>query len=268
MVYERLKLSAYPRLNRGPTPPGTLDKNLVYGSRHLKDDLVFPVTHPDPDLERLGHELARELGSLHTSLTLHREHLAKTRIVPDSGSIRDGVEWLMPHLDKFNCVSFDTESCASLNTIVYAIFGSCDGFVLIVDYRKIPSDSFPKDLHPLVHGRLVLGSRIHTDAQLLRNVEYLAGEVQDLSRSIQAHNLYPYKKPVHPGPGKAGTKCGLKYIPEMLYGHHYGPLSSHWEGGDRGHWVLKWYEQPFDWPDWLYPAKFYRFGTVNPTKNK
>ena len=260
-----MNIDKYPKFQRKGTAPGTYNKNLVYGSAHLKDDVLFPVTHSDPGLERLGHELARRIGGLHTSLTLDREQSKQVKLVPDSGTIQDGVNWLLPHVDRYNCISFDTESCLSLRTTAFAVFGAMDGFTLLVDYRLIPEDSFPSELRPLVHGRLVLGSRISFDSKLLRNVEYLPGEVQNLSKTIQEHDLYPYKTPPHYGRGRPGLKTGLKYLPEMLYGHHYGPLSSAWKGGE---WVLNWYSQPFDWPEWLYPDRFYRFGTGRPKQEQ
>ena len=268
MTYNQLKLHRYPKFQRGSASPGAYNENLLYQSQHLKEDSVFPVTSDDPDLERLGHELGRRLGELHTSLGIPRKHLDKVRVVPDSGTLAEGVAWLLPHLKPFNCVSLDTESCTSLQHISFVLFGSVDGHVLIVDYRKLPDTVFPQELRPLVEGRLVIGSRIAGDAKLLRGIEYRAGEVQKLSSHLQHHPLYPYRVPNSPGPGRAGIKTGLKFIPEMIYGHHYGPLSSTWKGGDQGRWILNGYAQPFDWPDWLYPSKFYRFGSSPPRQEQ
>ena len=262
MSYSYLKLYRYPHYERQRQVPGHYDPDLVFKSQYLKRGATFPVLHPsNPELASLGRKLGKMLGKFHTSLTIDRDWTPMVRIVPDSGSLQDGVKWILPYVEQFNCVSFDTESCLSRGGISFAIFGTMTGYVLLVDLRTENEGVFPKALWPLIEGRLVIGAKISEDSRILRGLKYKAADVLHLSNILQAHPLYPYQPP-------AGfdKRNGLKFIPEMMYGHHYGPLAG--KMNSSGEFKRKGYPQPFPWPSWAYPQKMYKFGLDDPKQEQ
>ena len=237
--------------------PGQYDPTRATKSQYLKEGTTFPVLNSDPELASLGRKLGKMLGELHTSLYLGKEWTHMVRLVPDSGTLQEGVDWLLPYIKQFDCVSFDTESCTDTQRRTFAIFGTMTGYVLIVDLRGFSDSVFPKELWPLIEGHLVLGSQIHEDARVLARLQYKAGEIQRLSRAIQDHQLYPYCTP------EPCNKPGLKFIPEMVYGHHYGPLRLKKSTGKRAG-----FTQPFDWPEWGHPCRMYQFGRGRPKQEQ
>ena len=209
------------------------------------------------------------MAALHTALHLGPPQLKRIRIVPDSGSLEEGARWMLPHVDAYNMVSFDTESCHRQGGLAFSIFGAMDGYALIVDHRSTGNAGLEAPLRSLVKGRLVLGSGIsRQDSKLLYGIPCKLGDTQELSRSIQLHSLYPYQ--AH---GCApGQKTGLKHIPEMLFGHCYGPLGLVTRKGassdDEDYQERQGFPQPFDWPSWLYPTKMYTFKTSRPSQEQ
>ena len=175
----------------------------------------------------------------------------------------------MPHIDAYNMVSFDTESCHRQGGLTFSIYGAMDGYALIVDHRSTPATGLDTALRPLVRGRLVLGSGISKqDSKLLLGIQCKLGDTQTLSKAIQLHPAYPYQAPNY----ALGQKTGLKLVPEMLFGHCYGPLSLVTRKGtddeDGDYQERQGFPQPFEWPAWLYPSKMYTFKTSPPSQEQ
>ena len=262
MDYSKLNLNKYPRFQRKGTVPGQYDQSRAYSSPHLKPGAAFPVLGENSELNRLSESLGTRIASMHTALTLSEGQLSKIRVVPDSGSLQDGAAWLQPHVDSFNIVSFDTESCQATGGLTFCVFGTMSGHVLLVDHRKVTGNTLHPSLRPLVEGKLVLGSGLsRNDSKMLAGVPCRLGDTLPFSRSIQLHQLYPYSVQGY----VAGTKPGLKHIPEMIFGHCYGPLGLVTrKGTGLGNQQRAGFPQPFEWPDWLYPTKMYSFRSGPP----
>ena len=81
-----------------------------------------------------------------------------------------------------------------------------------------------------------------------------SGRYLPFSAKIQNHALYPYKGHSH---------TSLKFIPEMIYGHHYGGKFKQVRKGRRSTSRLiptfEKYPQPFSWPRWLNPVDLYDY---------
>ena len=267
MVYSKLNLDTYPKFHRAGTAQGTFNANLIYHSKYLKEGAVFPLKGTNSELNRLSSSLGAKMASLHTALHLGAPQLRRIRIVPDSGTLEEGAQWLLPHVDAYNMVSFDTESCHRLGGLSFSIFGAADGFALIVDHRGSAVTELCAALRPLVKGRLVLGSGLaKQDSHMLSGLNCKLGDTQTLSRALQDHPNYPYEAPNCP----AGRKTGLKHVPEMLFGHCYGPLSlvTRKGTGFEEYQERQGFRQPFEWPAWLYPSKMYTFKKSPPSQEQ
>ena len=252
MVYGGLNIADYPRK---AYVPGRYDPDRIKKSPHLKTGHSLPIPS-DPKLNCVGQELHRLLGELHTSLNFPKNWTARVRLIPDSGSPAEGADWLLPHVDEYNAVTFDTESCTKSGGTTYAIFGTLSGHVLLVDLRHY-GQLLPEALGPLVEGRLVLGAALQNDVSVLRKWNFQPADTLPFSAKIQRHRLYPYR---------SFGKTSLKFIPEMVYGHHYGGRFEKVKKG--GQLVLcphfRKYPQPFSWPRWLNPVDLYDFsGPLN-----
>ena len=193
MESTNLKVSKYPKFQRKGVTPGSYDPKLVYKSQYLKPGHQFPVKGDHLELNRLSESLGTKIGALHTALTFSRSQLGRVRVVPDQGTFEDGAKWLAPHVDKYNIVSLDTESCHISGALSFGIFGTMDGLVLIVDLRQT-NGNLPAELRVLLDGRLVLGSGISgNDSRLMGGIDCKLGDTIPLSRKIQLHALYPYQ---------------------------------------------------------------------------
>ena len=251
MVYGGLNLEDYPRKSY---VPGRYDPNRIHKSQYLKPGQTLPLPpSSDPELNCVGQELQRLLGELHTSLNFPKTWAAKVRLVPDTGTPAEGVDWLLPHVDEYNAITFDSESCTKEGGVTYAILGSVSGHVLLVDLRQF-NRHLPEVFKPLIEGRLVLGAALHNDVSLLRPWNFHPADTLPFSAKIQRHPLYPYR---------SAGKTSLKYIPEMVYGHHYGGKYEKVRKG--GQLVLcphfRKHPQPFSWPRWLNPVDIYDFSS-------
>ena len=209
------------------------------------------------------------MAALHTALHLGVPQLKRIRIVPDSGTLEEGAAWLLPHVDAYNIVSFDTESCHREGGLAFSIFGAMDGYALLVDHRPSPVNRLEPALQPLIKNRLVLGSGItRQDSRMLAGLPCRLGDTQVLSKAIQTHPRYPYEACNY----TIGQKSGLKLIPEMLFGHCYGPLSLVTRKGasieDEDYQERQGFPQPFEWPTWLYPVTMYTFRSSPPSQEQ
>ena len=255
MECRKISLNKYPKFHRKGSVPGSYDPKLAFTSRYLKPGCQFPIKGDSTELNRLCESLGQKIAELHTALSFSKHHLDKVRVIPDSGTPEAGAAWLQPHVERYNAVSFDTESCHIFGELTFCIFGTMDGFVLIVDQRKCGGETLSPALKNLLANRLVLGSGISAnDSKILRGVPCKMGDTIPFSRKIQSHSKYPYQVENY----LPGTKPGLKHIPEMLYGHCYGPLATR-KGARSDGTRRAGFPQPFDWPDWLYPTKMYTF---------
>ena len=265
---DRKKYPAYPSF-AGKYGNYVWNPDAAYSSCHLGAN-SFPVVHPsNPVLKSLGEELGTLIAGMYTPLQFAPEVRDKTFVVPHEGSFEEGASWLTPHLQQFNMVSFDTESSVQGNLgTSFAIFGAADGYVLIADLRQQNTGTLPPCLGRLLRNKLVLGSNVRADiASSGGNIQY-TGDTKFLSGWVQRHRLSPY--PVYRS--KNGDyRLGLKHLPELIFGVHYGPLKSLPSKDAKGRLKflqpehIKRFPQPYPWPVWHHATKIYNFSAKLPS---
>ena len=209
--------------------------NRASKSPYLRKGDRFPLDVADLSYDhRLLHMLAvQKITQFQTTHVIHSKFASQVRELPHnllgSPRLQDSLLWLA-EADSSGLLSFDVEIIdqGPREKFPYLLLlGTITGKTLILELS--PSNSLqtypelPQPLVDFVQDRAIIGADLASDLDHFPHLSFpLSLDVRTISKVITTHPLSPWENPRYKF--HLSNKCGLKYLPMLMFGENYGPF--------------------------------------------
>ena len=207
-------------------------------SPYLRPGDRFPLDVSDLSYgHRLLHLLSVEkIVQFQPTHVIHSKFAAHVRDLPHgllgTPRLQDSLLWLGEG-DASGLLSFDVEIIDQGPHDKYPyllLLGTITGKTLIIELSsKTALKTYPDLPQPLVdfiRDRAIIGADLAPDLDHFPNLSFnLSLDVRTISKVITTHPLSPWHNPKYKF--HLSNKCGLKFLPMLIFGENYGPFYNH-----------------------------------------